>query len=84
MAKQFYCSLSPYIMWHTGVKYAECPLNSMERDMPACQSCELQGDNAPKAKAKRRRRKEKDDRQDKRNQRKQEVVPVINKTFVSK
>lgn len=84
MSKKFYCPLSPLVMWHAGLRYSECPLVSSERDMPGCQDCELQGDNAPKAKAKRRRKKEKEAVQEKRQQRKQEVVPTINKTYVSK
>lgn len=58
--KDFYCPLSTHINWRAGFKYDECPLVSTERDMPECRSCELQGDNAPQTKAKRRRRKEKE------------------------
>lgn len=84
MAKEFYCPLSPLVMWSAGLRYAECPLIPMERDMGACQNCVLRGDDAPKAKAKKRKKKEQEVIKEKRNQRKQEEIPVINKTFVSK
>jgi hypothetical protein len=37
----FYCPLAPSMMWHHGMFYKECPLNSYNRDMPQCNGCKL-------------------------------------------
>lgn len=40
----FYCPLSPYIMWHHNMEYSECPLMPSHRDFPECKSCKLRVD----------------------------------------
>lgn len=39
--KCFYCPLSPYILWHHGLIYSECPLSPSQRDMGVCKKCKL-------------------------------------------
>lgn len=40
----FYCPLSPYILWHRGMEYGVCPLYPSHRDFQECKSCKLRVD----------------------------------------
>lgn len=67
---EFYCPLSPYIKWHHGLQFAECPINSSNRDMPECKNCKYGGKSL---KPKRKKMPPK-----------KEQIPVIKKTYTSK
>lgn len=70
---EFYCPISPYIMWHHGFKYKECPINNGQRDMLSCSNCELKG-NKTRVKYKKISK----------IKRKHEPIPNIKKTYISK
>lgn len=72
---EFYCPISPYIMWHYGFRYKECPVNKGQRDMPSCSDCKLSG-NETKIKDKKKKIS--------RMKRKRELIPNIKKTYISK
>ena len=76
MKKHFYCPLSPYILWHHGLIYKECPLNASHREMGACKSCCL---NDCKSKKQRKQKS-----RSKIERRKKEPIPNIGKTYTSK
>jgi len=73
---EFYCPISPTIMWHHGMSYIECPMNASNRDMPQCGSCKLRWQGIDRTQKK-----------DKRNQAVErqikEEVPNIGKTYTS-
>jgi hypothetical protein len=75
--KTFSCPLSPYISWHHGLKYKECPLSGFQRDMPTCEQCQL---NDKKSEFKRAKPKKQRPSVEKRNK---EKTPVIGKTYTS-
>lgn len=75
----FYCPVSPYIMWHHNLEYKECPLKKDQRDMGSCANCKLRGDSKVKIKAKPHR-----DAINKSQKKKKEVIPNIGKTYTSK
>ena len=78
---KFSCPLSPYIMWHHGIVYKECPLPEKNRDMGSCADCKLRG----KAQAKgRKSKKVKQKTTPKIERKKKEPIPVIGKTYSSK
>lgn len=70
----FSCPLSPYVMWHKGLIYKECPVHSHERMMGSCENCPLRGEKSTKPRQEKPRRKET----------KKEEIPTINKTYISK
>lgn len=72
--KQFYCPLSPNVLWHHGFIYKECPVVLGERTMGKCQNCELRGQASPKKKNKKQKNIIIE-------QRKKEEIPVIGKTY---
>ena len=78
--KCFSCPLSPYILWHHGLTYAECPLAEVQRDMGACERCKLRGKGEFK-KAKRRSKKKTAAPVEKRAK---GPIPKIGKTYTSK
>ena len=73
---EFFCPISPTVMWHHDMYYKECPMNASNRDMPQCGNCKLrwQGIEKPKQKDKKIQIVE---RQVK------EEVPNIGKTYTS-
>lgn len=75
---EFSCPVSPHIMWHHGLIYKECPLDSNQRDMATCQKCCLKGNNTIKKK-----RKKSYKNKIKVERRKKEFIPKIRKTYVS-
>lgn len=46
----FYCPISPTVMWHHGMHYKDCPLKASERDMPSCSGCKLRWSGVDKTK----------------------------------
>jgi hypothetical protein len=72
----FFCPLSPSIMWHHGMYYKECPLNASNRDMSQCGNCKLRWQGIDRTQKK-----------DKTNQvverQIKEEIPNIGKTYTS-
>ena len=79
----FSCALSPYVLWHRGMKYKSCPLTYGQRDMPTCKNCPLKEVRSLKDK------KYVEEKKDNRKEIKKDVVvnkalvPNIGKTYVS-
>jgi len=72
---KFYCPVSPYILWHHGLVYKECPLQANNRDMPACKNCRH---GVEKTQIKNFNNLQKV------GKRKKETTPKIGKTYISK
>jgi hypothetical protein len=80
---KFFCSLSPYIMWHHNLMYKECPIGPEHRDMVACEKCKCKGDSKAKTKTSKKggyRRRKDIPRIEKRSK---EQIPKIGKTYTS-
>lgn len=73
---EFYCPLSPQLLWHHGLIYTECPLVPSQRDMGACKSCPLKGKGGIQA-------SNPDPSRPKRKKQKS-IVPKIGKSYSSK
>jgi hypothetical protein len=76
---EFYCSLSPDIMWHHGMYYKDCPLCAAQRDMPCCGNCKLRWQGIEKKKKEEKVRLRKETPVVENGQ--QEPIPVIGKTY---
>ena len=79
----FYCPLSPHIMWHRGLQYSACPIAEYERDMPSCSKCiyksnKVQEKSSKKSKPIRRKKSPSIERKSK------GPIPKIGKTYHSK
>jgi len=80
---KFFCPIGGWgIMWHHDLMYSSCPVNSGNRDMPACEKCIHKGSKL----------KPKNDRNDRQDEKKPIVeivkkervaVPKIGKTYTS-
>ena len=75
----FYCPVSPYIMWHHNLEYKFCPLVQDHRDMGACANCKLKGS---KVNVKVKKYINKNATQKKENKKK-EAIPKIGKSYIS-
>jgi hypothetical protein len=78
---KFSCPVSPYIMWHYGLIYKECPLASEQRDMGVCDKCHLKGDSTTKGKKKRKRSYSKS--KTKIEKIRKEPIPNVGKIYIS-
>lgn len=74
----FYCPISPYMLWTHDLIFKDCPMAKDQRDMPECSGCCL-NDNKNKFvnKSKKSMTKQKERRQ-------REKIPTIGKTYTSK
>lgn len=79
---KFYCPESPYMAWHHGLIFAECPVRSEDRDMSECESCVLRGEGKFKSRRHKKQRYKKDI--PKLERRGKEPIPNIGKTYTSK
>jgi len=75
--KHFSCPLSPYILWHHGLIYADCPLSPSQRDMGVCEKCKLNEKKTGKYKNKKQKTIPTVER------RRKEPIPNIGKTYTS-
>lgn len=75
----FYCPLSPYIMWHRGLQYSRCPIAESERDMPSCAKCLYKSSQVSSKYNNKSRRKKVPNVE----RRKKTPIPKINKTYHS-
>ena len=80
---EFFCPLSPDILWHHGLQYSECPIIATERDMPECANCIHRGDSKVKVKSSKKSRPRRKKSQPKVEKRGKERTPKIGKTYVS-
>jgi len=80
---KFSCPLSPYILWHHGMAYKECPIGPDQRDMGTCADCKCRGDSRVKIKDKKRNKPPKK-QVPKVEKRHKEPIPKIGKTYISK
>jgi len=79
---KFYCPESPYVLWHHGLVFAECPVCSEDRDMNECEKCPLRGEGKFKSRRSKKQRYKKDiPRLERRGK---EPIPSIGKTYTSK
>jgi len=80
---EFFCPLSPLVMWHHGLSYKECPIGPEQRDMVSCERCKCKGNSKIKTKSskKRRPRRKKDIPQI--EKRSKGSIPKIGKTYTS-
>lgn len=81
VAPTFSCPLSPYIMWHHGLRYASCPVIEAERDMPECTKCIYRGNGKIKSSRNSNQRHKKSI--PKLEKRSNEPIPKIGKTYTS-
>ena len=77
---KFYCPESPYIAWHYGLIFAECPVCSEDRDMNECEKCPLRGEGKFKSRKSKKQRYKKDI--PKLERRGKEPIPSIGKTYI--
>jgi hypothetical protein len=82
--KGFYCPLSPYIMWHHGMYYTECPVVENQRDTPFCQDCSCKGDSKVKAKSHKKSKPTHKKTTIQVEKKAKGPIPKIGKTYVSK
>jgi len=47
---EFFCPLSPMILWHHGMSYKECPIGPEHRDMIECEKCRCKGSSNARTK----------------------------------
>jgi len=80
---EFSCPISPYIMWHHGMQFGECPLSETERDMGECFKCKLRGNSSFKAKPNKKNRPHRKKSMVKIEKRNKEPIPNIGKTYYS-
>lgn len=76
---KFFCPESPYIAWHHGLIFAECPASSGDRNSPECKRCPLRGSEEIERKNDRRRYKKDIPKLERRGK---EPIPNIGKTYV--
>jgi hypothetical protein len=77
---KFYCPESPYIAWHRGLIFAECPVSEGDRDMKECEKCPLLGEAKFKSKRSKKRYKKDIPKLERRGK---EPIPSIGKTYTS-
>ena len=79
----FYCPLSPDILWHHGLSYKECPLCPEQRDMPNCDRCKLRGESHMQSKNKKKYNNRNRKDIPKIEKRSKGPIPKIGKTYTS-
>lgn len=80
---EFYCPLSPLILWHHGMSYKECPIGSEHRDMVSCEKCRCKGDSKTRTKGSKKTKPNYKKDIPKIEKRSKGPIPKIGKTYTS-
>lgn len=84
---KFNCPVAPYIPWHHGLIYKECPVADGERDMSSCSGCPLKGESKVEVKDKQKSHKNNRNKDRKETpsteKRTKDSIPKIGKTYTS-